>query len=176
MPRGVYDRSKKKDSAAVAAPKAPKAAKVTKALKGQLDLPVLAKVSEDVQATDSVGYKSYNPAPHDLYTHLTTLTQARLTVNSQQSAHNETLLSAIDSELIETTKALRVWRESRYPAEVKVAKVVEPAKVEVKETPVAAAPALPAFPQPISAPVAAIPAPPLPFTPQAVQEVMKHQA
>lgn len=179
MPRGVYDRShlKTKKAAAGAAP-APivKSAPMAKAAtKGSLK-----KAKAKGVTGGSLGATAYpapagvgGTAPHDLYQHLASLTQARGAIAATQVGHNETLLGAFDGELIATVKSLTLWREGRFPSsapkeEIKAAPAPKAAAPVVQTT----APVAP--PAPVPAPVVqGGGSPPLPFTPATAAEVMK---
>ena len=161
MPRGVYDRSHLK--AKRAATKATKeAGKATAA--AALALSAAPKKSAPVSGGQIGGGDV-----QELYQHLASVTETRVRIAGQQVGHNEQLLRTIDSELSETISSLKSWREGRFPGQQKaVAAPVEAPPVSPR-VPAPAPVAAPA-PAPVPAPVSA---PPLPFTPQAVQEVVK---
>jgi len=188
MPRGVYPRKKKEGTPIAPTAKAPKAAKLTKAVSKLTATELSEKVetlpTKQYDEAGSFGFKSYDSGPRSLYDHLGHLTQARLTVNSQPAGHNEKLLSVLDEEIMETISSLKAWRQAAYAPAVTITGAQPAIQIAAAEDKPAQAVAVPAVerpappPAPVAtpapAPTAAVP--PLPFTPQAVQEVMKHQA
>jgi hypothetical protein len=170
MPRGVYDRSKikakreiEKAVSPLSAPTKGKKAKQVKQAKG---------VSAASSATEArVEISSAKNA--ELYKHLQEMNSLRAGLVGP-AGHNDQLLGVVDGEIIETVRTLKGWRESTFPDK------------SDQKMPAATAPnqGMKAAPAPVQAPIGAAhvpapapvaPTPPLPFSPQAVQELQKAQ-
>lgn len=171
MPKGVYDRSKAKKKASTEKTTAVAAAPALltkRAYKKAATTQLVSKAAVLDTPTVSQG-------PHDLYVHLSNLTAARTSLSGGGADHNPQVLGSVDAEIQATITNLRTWREAAYPApvvisaktEVTVAKPAAPAVETAKAVPVAQQ----AAPAPYVPPT---PPAPLPFTPQAVQDVLKH--
>ena len=178
MPRGVYDRSalKAKRSATKATKAANKAVvaaemAITKS-KAKADGPVTGYAQ--AQGGLSESYGSLGSDIVSLRTHLSHLVAAwEKIAGNTQGQHNPALLAVFDSEIIATVSSLKTWRESTFPSAEKKATAAPAAAPAAAPTKVAA-PLSPPAPAPMPAQVQQGAAPaPLPFTPAAVQEVMK---
>jgi len=161
MPRGVYDRSKSKAKREAEKATAQATGKPV-AKKTWSRRPKAAAAASAAAPTPKI---SSSPVK-ELYDHLEVLKGARVDLAQPNLEHSPLALQAIDGEIISTITAMKTWREGRFPAH-------QPVKSNGEEKTAKAAPS-PA-PAPVSAPVSTG-VPPLPFTPQAVQEVMKQQA
>lgn len=181
MPRGVYDRSKMKSKKAASkeaatAPAALSAAPQKKTWKSKPGpKPKRKPIFTGTAGTVSASIGGMAADVNELYQHLHSVTQARVQIGGQQAAHNEQLLATIDGEIAGTVTSLKIWREQRFPV-LPTAEKQEASKEEPKK---AAAPASNggtqhAAPAPAPVPQVTPGAPPLPFTPAAVQEVMKN--
>jgi hypothetical protein len=155
MPRGVYDRSK-----------------VAKTPKKASSKPAFEAVTVQVPATVKTKAPVASSDVQELYGHMRELTAARVALAAPGADHNPSVLKIVDSEIEATARSFGHWRESKFPTPAPEAKLtVAPLSKAVITAPVAAAPIHAPAPAPLPAP--SIPAPPLPFTPSAVQEALK---
>lgn len=152
MPRGQYDRSHLKAKRAAA-----KAAKAADTATTAAGIALSTKAS-----TASPEKHGHNVV--ELYSHLASLVQARTALGSAQIEHNPAMLSNIDGEISGTVASMKIWRESTFPS-------LTDAKMPAEQAAPAKTRSAP-LPAPITGAVPPPPAP-LPFTPQAVQEVLK---
>ena len=182
MPRGIYDRSKMKKAAVPQAGGIPVAPKATKTGKG---VTWKNKAVEAKSAMVPMNYTGGQTAegtarpmslrPMSLYDHMAQLKETRIGLSGPSLEHNPKLLQVIDSEIIDTIGSLKSWRETNFPVYGSDKTPLKPEKMELPPPPPTAPPISqfqPAPPQPPNT----LPSPPLPFTPQAVQDVMKHQS
>lgn len=169
MPRGVYDRSKskaKRDAEKAAQNASSLSPGPGKKTKGKQAKSVSAAAKTATVATGQIG----GERNVELYRHLQEMNALRAGLVGP-AGHNENLLAVVDGEIIETVKTLKSWRERAYPT-ASAPGPTAPSNGTAKTAPV---------PAPMPAPTAApaqtpgVPAPPLPFTPQAVQELQKTQ-
>jgi hypothetical protein len=171
MPKGVYDRSKAKKKASTEKTFATATAPVpTKRAYKKAATQQLAP-----KATALLDTPTVSQAPHELYNHIQILSQTRANL-SGVGDHNPAVLGALDSEIQNTVVSLKNWREANYPTTTVTAKTDNGTVTKqipvIAETPVAKAPVVQqAAPAPYVPPT---PPAPLPFTPQAVQDVLKH--
>lgn len=171
MPRGIYDRSHLK---------AKRAAKKEGKVPGMVASPIAA--TSPMPKTTRVEKVQQEQQPDvlvcgsvdQLYRHLSSLTATRIGLSDQQANHNEELVGHLDREISDTVSSLRSWRESNFPSVQKAQKVA----TAVAPHPTIHPPTATPLPAPVPAsivPSSATP-PPLPFTPQAVQEILKQQS
>jgi hypothetical protein len=160
MPRGHYDRTKSKaKKAAAAVSAAPHAAPSFAAPK---TVKAAAPVSA-VQAGDVV----------ELYGHMRELTAARSALSAPGADHNPSVLKAVDGEIESTVKSLSNWRETKFPTTIAAKEEIKPPLPAPRPAVAQVAP-VPVSAQPGFIAPAPLPAPPLPFTPTAVQEALKN--
>lgn len=171
MPRGVYDRSALK--AKRAATKATKAA--TKAtVAAEMAITKSKQVAKEEAVGGSLGETYGFTDVHALRSHLGHLVGAwEKIAGNTQGQHNPALLASLDSEIIATVSSLKTWREAAFPAQEKKAPTAPAAAPATSTMKPVAAPLTPPAPAPMPAPAPGAAPAPLPFTPAAVQEVMK---
>jgi hypothetical protein len=170
MPRGVYDRSKSKAKrAAVSTGATPAAIEAKPAKKWTRKTKILPGNPESISFSGTASGRA-GTSVTELYTHLGQLTQTRAALTSPSASHNEALIGEVDRELSQTIASLRTWREGSFP-------IAQAEKQSPQSSPAMTSPKFtqPAPVAPASGPNAGS-LPPLPFTPQAVQEVMKNQS
>lgn len=157
MPRGVYDRSKmkaKRAAEAAAAGTAPAAEKKSYKKVGR---------PAGVRAAPVTAISS-NPI-QELYQHLEVLRLTRVGLSQPSMEHNPNVLQSIDGEITATVTSLKNWRESRFPTSNGKHEALGQGSQQKEKTSIST---------PAPAPVQpGVGVPPLPFTPAAVQEVMK---
>lgn len=153
MPRGHYDRSHLK--AKRAAVKAGKAAQTATVAAG---IALSAKSASHQAASTPI------PDTGPLREQLVSLTQTRGALCNNQVAFNAALVGLIDAEITAIVKSMAAWREAVYPNGTTTAV----AKAPTVLTSTATGSVVPGL-----TPLAGPPPAPLPFTPQAVQELQK---
>lgn len=157
MPKGQYDR------AAAKARRDAEAAGQPAKVKGKPGRKPKA-LSQAAVITDSLKTES-NRNVAEIYIHLAEISNARMRLVGN-AGHNDELLRQFDTEISATLKAAGEWRETKWPALPKEAKVVVPVVVQAP------------LEAPIPAPIVGSPGPiptaaPLPFSPQAVVDAKK---